>query len=193
MQVYLKHHHQLIYFLILFGIGLLASKKIKTMEDFFVGGKKLGYWVVAFSARATGESSWLILGLTGLGAMIGLKSLWIVVGEVLGVTLCWFLMAKPFKNFTDKNKCITIPDYLVSRFKSTTHHLRGISAAVLTIFVTIYVSAQIDATGSAFETFFGWNYFLGALFGFGVVVAYICFGGLIQWMLHAHFSTMRTY
>ena len=45
----------------------------------------MGYWVVAFSARATGESGWLLLGLTGLGAMVGYSAFWVVVGEVLGV------------------------------------------------------------------------------------------------------------
>ena len=169
----------LLYFAILFMIGVRASKKIKSMSDFFVGGKKLGYWVVAFSARATGESGWLILGLTGMGALMGLKSLWVVVGEVLGVAICWFLMAKPFKRFTDKHNAMTIPDYLVSRFTPTTHTLRAIAAFVLTVFVTIYVSAQIDATGSAFETFFGWNYFVGALVGFAIVVCYIFLGGFV--------------
>jgi len=179
MEIITKYIVLVVYFGILFVIGLFASKKIKTMADFFVGGKKLGCWVVAFSARATGESGWLLLGLTGLGATMGLKSLWVVVGEVLGVSVCWFFMAKPFKRFTDKHNSITIPDYLVSRFKSKTHLLRIISAFVLTVFVTIYVSAQIDATGSAFETFFGWNYFVGALVGFVIVVFYIFAGGFV--------------
>ena len=100
----IKYSVLALYFAILFVIGIVASKKIKTLSDFFVGGKKLGYWVVAFSARATGESGWLLLGLTGMGALLGLKSLWVVAGEVIGVSLCWFLMAKPFKNQSDSFK-----------------------------------------------------------------------------------------
>ncbi|MFB6351354.1 MAG: sodium/proline symporter, partial [Bradymonadaceae bacterium] len=46
-------------------------------------------------------------------------------------------------------------------------------------FVTIYVSAQIDATGQAFETFLGLNYYTGAVLGFAVVMAYITFGGFL--------------
>jgi sodium/proline symporter len=168
-----------IYFGALFLVGALASKKISSMSDFFVGGKKLGFWVVAFSSRATGESGWLLLGLTGLGAMLGLKAMWAVVGEVIGVALCWFFMAKPFKRFTDTHQSMTIPDYLVSRFQSKTHLLRIVSAFVLTVFVTIYVSAQMDATGSAFETFLGWNYFVGVLVGFAIVLCYIFTGGFV--------------
>jgi SSS family transporter len=41
------------------------------------------------------------------------------------------------------------------------------------------VSSQIDATGAAYESFLGWNYYTGALVGFGIVVIYIFSGGFI--------------
>ncbi len=167
------------YFAILFLIGYFASKRIKNTEDYYVGGKKLNFWVVAFSARATGESAWLLLGLTGLGAMVGVSAFWVVLGEVIGVSISWFFMAEKFKRLTDKYNSITIPDYLVSRFKSKTHTLRIVAATALSLFVVIYVSAQIDATGSAFESFLGWNYFTGAIVGFLIVLAYIFTGGFV--------------
>ncbi len=168
-----------LYFLILFVIGYKASGKIKGIVDYYAGGKKLRYWVVAFSSRATGESAWLLLGLTGAGAIAGVNAFWIVLGEVLGVSVAWLLMAKPFKKQTDQFQSITIPDYLTSRFASTTHTLRKLSAFVLTVFVVIYVSAQIDATGSAFEAFLDWNYYAGAIIGFLLVLAYIFMGGFV--------------
>ncbi len=54
-----------LYVAVLFLIGVFASRRVKSMSDFYVGGKRLGYWAVAFSARATGESGWLLIGLTG--------------------------------------------------------------------------------------------------------------------------------
>lgn len=168
-----------IYFGILFLIGILASKKIKGLSDFYVGGKKLGYWAVAFSARATGESGWLLLGLTGMGAIAGISAYWVVIGELLGVSVSWFLMAKKFKRLSDKYESVTIPDYLVSHFKSTTHHLRAIAAFALSVFVIIYVSAQIDVTGKAFESLLGINYYTGAIVGFIIVLAYIFTGGFV--------------
>ena len=139
----------------------------------------MNFWVVAFSARATGESAWLLLGLTGLGAMVGVSGFWVVLGEVIGVTISWFFMAEKFKKLTDKYQSITIPDYLVSRFKPKTNTLRIVAATALSLFVVIYVSAQIDATGSAFESFLGWNYFTGAIVGFLIVLAYIFTGGFV--------------
>lgn len=168
-----------IYFAILFIIGIVASRQIKSLSDFYVGGKRIGYWAVAFSARATGESGWLLLGLTGMGAMAGFSAYWVVVGELLGVAVSWFFMAKRFKKLSDKYQSITIPDFLESHFKSSTHILRIVAATALSIFVIIYVSAQIDVTGKAFESFLGINYFTGAIVGFLIVLAYIFTGGFV--------------
>ena len=168
-----------IYISILFLIGYRASKRIKNMSDYYVGGKKLGFWAVAFSARATGESGWLLIGLTGMGAIAGYSAYWVVLGELLGVAVSWFFMAKRFKRRSDKYKSITIPDYLESHFKSTKHTLRILAASVLSIFVIIYVSSQIDATGIAFESMLGVNYYAGALIGFFIVLIYIFFGGFV--------------
>ncbi len=168
-----------VYVLILFLIGIVASRRIKNISDFYVGGKKIGYWAVAFSARATGESGWLLIGLTGMGAIAGLSAYWVVVGEVLGVAISWFLMAKKFKRKSDSYDALTIPDYLESHFKTNTHFLRGLAASILSVFVIIYVSTQIDATGIAFESLMDMNYYMGAILGFLIVLAYIFIGGFV--------------
>jgi len=168
-----------LYFLILLGIGFFASKRVSNISDYYVGGKKLGYWIAALSARSTGESGWLLIGVTGMGAMMGVSALWIVVGEVIGVWLSWQYMAKKFKRMTDEYDSITIPDFLVSHFKSTTHTIRIVAATALSLFVVIYVSAQIDITGKTFESFLGIDYYTGIAIGFGIVVMYIFSGGFM--------------
>ena len=168
-----------IYFVILIYIGISSSKKVSSLSDYYVGGKKLGYWIAALSARATGESGWLLIGVTGMGALMGVSAFWIVVGEVLGVWVSWNFMAKKFKAMTDEYESITITDFLVSHFNSNTNFLRFISATSLSLFVVIYVSAQIDITGKTFESFLDLNYYTGIAIGFGIVVFYIFSGGFI--------------
>ena len=169
----------IVYPIVLLAIGIVASRRTRDVRDYFAAGKRLGFLSVAFSARATGESGWLLLGLTGMGAAAGVQAFWVVVGEVLGVAGGWLFMARRFKRLTDRYDSITVPDYLESRFRDSGHLLRLVSAGALVIFVTIYVSAQIDATGKAFDQFLGWNYYLGGLVGFGVVMAYIVTGGFL--------------
>lgn len=149
------------------------------IRDYYAGGKNLGFINVAFSARATGESAWLLLGLTGTGFAVGLQGLWIVLGELLGVGIAWLWMAKPFKRLTDQYDSVTIPDYLESRFRDNSHWLRLIAAGALLIFVPIYAGSQVFATGKAFNSFLDINHYLGATIGFLVVLLYITKGGFI--------------
>ena len=79
-----------IYFSILLSIGFFASKKVTNISDYYVGGKNLGYWIAALSARSTGESGWLLIGVTGMGAIMGLSAMWIVVGRG---TWCFYILA----------------------------------------------------------------------------------------------------
>jgi sodium/proline symporter len=168
-----------VYVGILFLIGILASRRIKSMSDYYVGGKKMGFWAVAFSARATGESGWLLIGLTGMGAIAGYSAYWVVLGELLGVFISWQFMARLFKRKTDQYKAITIPDFLQSHFKSSTNLLRVISASTLVVFVIIYVASQMDVTGIAFESMLNIDYRIGALIGFVIVLVYIFIGGFV--------------
>lgn len=168
-----------VYMLGLLGLGIVASRRVTDTRDYFAAGKDLGFWATAFSARATGESAWLLIGLTGMGAAVGLHAMWVVLGETIGVAIAWLWMARRFKRLTDRYDSITVPDYLESRLRDHTQLIRRISAFVLVVFVTIYVSAQIDATGKAFESFLDWNYFVGAGVGFAVVLVYITTGGFL--------------
>lgn len=84
------------YFAVLLAMGAVASRRLLDLADDYVGGKKRGYWVVAFSARASGKSAWLYVGLTGLGAYVCVRAFWVV-----GDALAWFWMAKPSKAATD--------------------------------------------------------------------------------------------
>lgn len=168
-----------VYMVILLGIGVLASRRMKDVRDYYAAGKSLNFWAVAFSARATGESAWLLLGLTGMGATLGVRGFWVVLGEMIGVMGAWLFMSKRFKRLTDRYDSITMPDYLEGRFRDESQRIRVVAAVALTVFVTIYVSAQIDATGVAFENFLGMDYYLGALIGFAVVMAYSTGGGFL--------------
>lgn len=168
-----------IYCGVLLFLGWAASKRMASIRDYFAGGKRLGFINVAFSSRATGESAWLLLGLTGSGFAFGVQAFWIVFGEVLGVALAWLFMAKRFKRLTNRYDSLTVPDYLESRFRDASHMLRLIAAGALLVFVPIYAGSQVFATGKAFNSFLDMNIYLGATIGFLVVLLYITQGGFV--------------
>ncbi len=166
-----------IYFLILLILGIVASRKTNTVEDYFVAGKGLGFWVSAFSSRATGESGWLLLGLTGMGWAVGVNAFWVLLGQMMGESISWMYIARPFKRATDRLNSITIPDFLESHFNDKKHILRWISSVVIITMVTAYLAAQFTATGKAFHEFLGMSFGKGAILGVVIVLFYTSIGG----------------
>jgi sodium/proline symporter len=165
------------YLVILAGLALWSRKETTTMAGYFIAGKKLPPWVVAFSTNATGESGWLLLGLTGMGYAVGVHAYWVVAGEVTGIAAAWLLMSRRLKRLADKHGSITVPDVLASHFKDKSHVLRIISTLIILSMVVTYVAAQMVATGKAFSGFTEMSYGAGVLFGASVIIIYTLVGG----------------
>ena len=165
------------YLVVLLGLGLWGRRASGTVEGYYLAEKQLPSWVIAFSANATGESGWLLLGLTGMGYLVGFHALWVVLGEVLGVAVAWLLVARPFKAYSDRYGAITVPDFLESRFRDDRHRLRIVSTVIILGMVTAYLVAQLVATGKAFETFMGTSYAGGVLLGAAITLFYTSVGG----------------
>lgn len=167
-----------VYFLVLVLIGVFSREGSDSVDGYYAAGKKLRYWIVSFSTNATGESSWLLLGLTGMGYAVGMHAIWVILGEVLGVGVSWFFMARRFKVYTDRYDSITVTDYLEDRFDDTRHLLRIISSVILVIMVTSYIAAQLTATGKAFKSFLQIDFLTGTVIGLVIIVFYTVVGGL---------------
>ena len=166
-----------LYLILLLIIGAWAGRDSRSVAQYYLAEKKLPSWVIAFSTNATGESAWLLLGLTGMGYLIGIHALWVVVGEVLGITLAWVLVALPFKEYTDRYDAITVPDYLETRFRDSKHWIRLISVVIILSMATAYVAAQLTASGKVFSSFLGTSYTGGVLIGTAVILYYTSVGG----------------
>jgi sodium/proline symporter len=166
-----------VYLLILLWLGFWGSKESGSVAGYYVAGKQLPSWVIAFSSNATGESGWLLLGLTGMGYLVGFHALWVVLGEFLGVLFAWKYVARPFKEYTDRYDSITVPDYLEARFHDGGHMMRVISAVIILSMVTAYTAAQLTASGKAFESFLGTSYGAGVWIGAAVILYYTTVGG----------------
>ncbi len=165
------------YLCVLLGIGFWASRESGDLKGYYVAGKRLPSWVIAFSSNATGESAWLLLGLTGMGYAIGVHAFWVILGEVLGVACAWIFVARPFKEYTDRFDAITVPDYLTDRFRDKTHVFRWASAVIVLSMVMAYTAAQLTASGKAFDSFLGTGYTQGVWIGLGIVLFYTTVGG----------------
>ena len=164
-------------------LGLLAAfaawsrRETGTLSGFYLAGKKLPFWVVAFSTNATGESGWLLLGLTGMGYAVGAQAYWVVVGEIVGIALSWGLISRRLKRLSDDHDSITVPDVLAAKFEDKGHLIRAIAVVIILTMVTTYMTAQMVASGKALSTFMGMDYATGVAVGGAIIIAYTFIGG----------------
>lgn len=165
------------YLAILVVLALWSRRESRTMSGYFIAGKKLPPWVVAFSTNATGESGWLLLGLTGMGYAAGAQAFWVMAGEVIGIALAWLLMSRRLKRLADESDSITVPDVLAARFGDRRHVLRGLAVLIILVMVGAYVAAQMVATGKAVGGFTGIPYHWAIIAGAAVIIAYTLVGG----------------
>ncbi|MGL5329144.1 MAG: sodium/proline symporter PutP [Peptostreptococcaceae bacterium] len=159
-------------------IGFVAYKKTSNTTDYFLGGRKLGSWVVSLSAQASDMSGWLLMGLPGAAYISGLEAGWIAVGLAVGTYLNWKFVAKRLRNYTEiSGDSITIPQFLGNRFKDESNMLRVIGALFILIFFLIYTASAFVASAKLFSTVFGISYNYSLMIGVVAVVLYTFIGG----------------
>ncbi len=165
------------YLVLLFALAVWSRTETRSLKGFYLAGKKLPYWVVAFSTNATGESGWLLLGLTGMGYAVGMQAMWVLVGEIIGIWLSWTLISRQLKRLSDEHDAITVPDVLAAPFDEKQDAIRLVAIGIILIMVTTYVTAQMVASGKAMSTFVGLEYGHAVLISSVVIVAYTFVGG----------------
>jgi sodium/proline symporter len=178
----------IVYLLIILVVGVVTARLTKTLPDFLLAGRRLGPWVVAFSERASGESGWMLLGLTGLAYATGLgdpsgkkpePAMWTALGGVLGIAASWYLVAGRLRADSGRLGALTLPRYLELRYRDSDAAIRLVATTIITFCFAFYVAAQFDAAGKSLEQTFGWNHLTGVLVGAAVIVFYTLMGGFL--------------
>ncbi|ANV97518.1 sodium:proline symporter [Helicobacter enhydrae] len=168
----------ILYSVLMLGIGLYFYKQNKTTQDYFLGGRSVGPVVSALSAGASDMSAWLLLGLPGALFIGGVIEIYIAIGLTIGASINWILVAKRLRIYTSViGDCITIPDFFETRFSDDSHTLRLISAIVILIFFTLYISSGLVGGAKLFEATFGLEYEYALTIGTAIIVAYTFLGG----------------
>jgi len=168
----------IIYLIIIFILGIIAYRQTHNLADYMLGGRRLGSGVVALSAGASDMSGWLLLGLPGALYASGLNQIWIAVGLIIGAYLNWLFVANRLRVYTETaNNALTIPEFLHNRFHSNL--LRIISALLIFLFFTFYVSSGLVSGAILFESSFDLNYTTALWMGAIVIMLYTFIGGFL--------------
>jgi len=157
--------------------GIYQGRKVKNSSDFAIAGRNLPGWVAALSERATGESSWALLGLPGAAYATGLLEVWTAIGCVFGIILAWVFLAWRLRDEAAKYKADTFTDYIAQKHGDVGKWIRVVGSMTIVFFFFFYVGAQFIGGGKTLENLFGINKALGMLIVVLFVVPYTIYGG----------------
>lgn len=170
----------LAYLLLIGLIGGNAYTRTHDIDDYILGGRKLGAVVTALSVGASDMSGWLLLGLPGAVYLAGLSEVWIGIGLVIGAYASWRLVSRRLRVYSGHARnSLTLPDYLENRFADRSRLLRILSALVILLFFTFYTASGLVGGAVLFENSFGLDYRLALALGALVIVSYTLVGGFL--------------
>jgi len=167
----------LIYLTLLISWGIYQGRKVRSGSDYTIAGRKLPGWVAALSERATGESSWALLGLPGAAYAMGLTEIWTALGCVAGIITAWIVLAWRLRDEAEKYNVTTFTEYISVKHGETGRILRLISSFAIVFFFFFYVGAQFLGGGKTLHTLFGLKPGIGVLVTAAVIVPYTIYGG----------------
>lgn len=167
----------LLYLAMLLGIGWYFMNRVKTYEDFMIGGRTVGPLVSSFSLVSSYMSGYTYTAAPGLGYRSGYSTLWWATGDAPGNSLSFGVLGRRLRRYSEAVRAITLPEYYEKRFNSPA--LRVLSALVVLVTVSMYLVAQFVATGKLVSVMFNTTYVVGMIVGSVVVLAYTMMGGYL--------------
>lgn len=167
-----------VYMLALLVVGIVATRRMKTADDYHLGGRSVGAWVTALSYVAAYFSSVVIIGGGGFGYRYGMSTLWIgAINVLVGCTLVWIVLGRRVRQFTERLGTMTVPGFLAERFRAP--EARVLVSIVVALFLVIYNVSILKGMGNAFEILMGIPYVAGVLLSGAIIILYVALGGYL--------------
>ena len=115
--------------------GIYAGRKIKSADDYALGGRSAGIGMVAGSIIGTIVGGAATIGTAQLGFQLGLTAWWFTLGSGIGFIIMGLFYARPLRN----SGLMTISEFLVVNFGKKAGPIASLSATA-GIFFSIVAS-----------------------------------------------------
>jgi SSS family solute:Na+ symporter len=169
------------YFLAMLGIGTFFGQGQSSTKDFFFGGQRFSWWLIAFSLVATTIGSYSFVKYSKIAFGFGLASSQTYLNDWFWLPLLLFGWL-PILYF---GRLTSIPEYFEHRFGPAS---RRVVTALLLLYLVGYVGINLFTMGKALNQLLGVESFLvlgvevSSVFVFACLVAgisavYVTFGG----------------
>lgn len=164
------------YLALMIAIGVYASRRQDSVEDYFVAGGKLGSFSIACLWLASWVGGATIVGGTAKVFEYGISGGWYTACMLVSCLLFGLFFAARVKREGNKRNLLTYPDFIETRYDSRTR----IVATITTILAYIgYAAGQLAAAGAVLSTLLGWEYSSSLLLASAIIVVYTASGGFL--------------
>ncbi len=160
-------------------IGLLVRKRTRCQSDFFLAGRRLSRFSIALSAVASGRSSWLVLGVSGMAYTMGVSAVWSVVGYITAEMVQFVAIGGRLRRLSEKYDAMTLLDFFESHFDDRRQLIRRVGAVIMGIFLVAYVAAQFNAGANSLSVALKLPLAVSLLIASALVLAYMMLGGYL--------------
>ena len=158
------------YFALILTIGTWFSRRQKTTRDFFFGGQKFAWWLIAFSLIATTVGSYSFVKYSEIGYSYGIGA-----SQAYWNDWIWFpLLAFGWLPILYFSRIVSIPEYFGRRFDSK---VRLWATIYLLVYLIGYVGVNLYTMGTVLNILLGWHIPLAAMLVAMVSATYVTLGG----------------
>ena len=135
-------------------MGFYFRKRARSVDDFVLGGRKVGPWFSAFAYGTSYFSAVVFVGYAGqFGWKLGTSVLWVAITcTFIGTTMPWLILARRTRLMTQHLKSSTMPEFFGARFMSAP--LKIGASIIIFIFMIPYTAGLYNGLSRLFAMAF---------------------------------------
>lgn len=156
-------------------IGIKTRGKAKNAEDYFIGGKRTGTFLLFLTAWASFSGAGNFIGQAGRGALEGISAYWLWLGEgLMGGIIMGYILAPYLARF----KYLSMPHFVSGYLFGGDHYIRMVGGLAALMPNVVWPGAQIMGVSYVLEQVFGIDYRIAVIVCGIVFIFYTVSGGL---------------
>ena len=159
-----------VYFVAILAVGTWFGRKQNTTQDFFFGGRRFSWWLIAFSLIATTVGSYSFVKYSNVGFSHGLSSSQTYLNDWIWLPLFIFGWL-PIVYFS---RLVSIPEYFGKRFG---RGVRLVATLCILVYLVGYVGVNLFTMGKVVHALVGIPIFWAALIVAVISATYVTSGG----------------
>ena len=164
------------YLLLMILLGLYASKKQNSVDDYFVAGGKTGIFSIACLWLAGWIGGASIVGGVDRAYEIGISAGWYIGSMMIGCLTFGIFFAARVTSFGKQKSLLTYPELIEWKYDSRTRLVAAISAIVS---FTGQTAAQLVAAALVLQSLLSIEYSTALILATTIVVMYTATGGFL--------------